>query len=86
MTHMWYSVGMKKTATYHLIFTSEPEGGYTVVVPSLPGVVTYGKTLEDAKEMAVDAIRGYLVVLKKHKQPIPSDRDSFITQADFVYA
>ncbi|MBI2577488.1 MAG: type II toxin-antitoxin system HicB family antitoxin [Candidatus Wildermuthbacteria bacterium] len=61
------------------IFKPEPEGGFTVVVPALPGCVTYGKTLKEAKAMAVDAVAGYLVSLKKHGDPLPSDEDSFIS-------
>jgi len=37
----------------------------------LPGLVTEGNTLEEARAMAVDAIRGYLEVLTKDGQPIP---------------
>lgn len=64
---------------YNLIFQPEPEGGYTVIVPSLPGCVTYGHTLEEAKTMAKDAIKAYLKSLKKHKEAIPSDDKSFIS-------
>ena len=63
---------MLKTLHYNLIFRPELEGGFTVIVPSLPGCVTYGKNLEEAKEMARDAIEGYLYSLKKHKESIPS--------------
>lgn len=54
-----------KILRYTIILNEEPEGGYTVIVPSLPGCVTYGKTVEEAKKMAVDAIKGYLKSLKK---------------------
>ena len=37
---------------YTVIFQKEPEGGYTAIVPSLPGCVTYGKDLEETKKMA----------------------------------
>ena len=60
-----------KILHYNLIFKPEAEGGFTVIVPSLPGCVTYGKNLEEAKEMARDAIEGYLYSLKKHKEAIP---------------
>lgn len=53
------------------MYRREPEGGYTAIVPSLPGCVSYGKNLEQAQEMIQDAIAGYLVSLKKHKEPIP---------------
>lgn len=39
------------------------EGGYTVTVPTLPGCVTQGETLEEAIAMAKDAIRLYIETL-----------------------
>lgn len=72
-----------KNFHYHLIFHPEPEGGFTVIVPALPGCVTYGKTLTEAKKMAGDAISAYLASLQKHNEPIPTDNESFITSIDF---
>lgn len=59
---------MQKTNNlhYNLIFRPEPEGGFTVIVPSLPGCISYGKTLEDARKNAADAIGGYVASLRKH--------------------
>ena len=45
-----------RTLSYRITLRKEPEGGYTVLVPSLPGCVTYGKTVEEAIDMARDAI------------------------------
>ena len=73
---------MKKMLHYNVIFRLEPEGGFTVIVPSLPGCVTYGKTLKEAKDMASDAIAGYLYSLKKHGEPIISDADNFVATID----
>ena len=64
-----------KNLTYRIILKPEPEGGYTVLVPALPGCITYGKTLEEAKKMALDAIKAYLESLKKHGEPIPDDSE-----------
>jgi len=69
----------KSKFQFNIVFRPEPEGGFTVLVPSLPGCVTYGKDLREAKKMAADAIWGYVVSLKKHKEPIPSDEESFIS-------
>ncbi|MDD4901458.1 MAG: type II toxin-antitoxin system HicB family antitoxin [Patescibacteria group bacterium] len=63
---------------YNVIFRPEPEGGYTVMVPALPGCITYGHNLKEARKMAANAIQGYLLSLKKHKEPIPSDDETFI--------
>jgi len=57
-------------------FQPEPEGGYTVTCPSLPPVVTYGETLDEARHNAREAIELCLEVLKEDGQPIPpTDRD-----------
>ncbi len=70
---------------YNLIFRPESEG-FTVLVPSLPGCISYGRTLEEARENATDAIGGYIQSLKKHKELIPNDEKSFITSLDFELA
>lgn len=72
-----------KRIHYNLIFRSEPEGGFTVMVPSLPGCISYGRNLEEARLNALDAINGYLASLIKHKEPIPSDEISFVSSLDF---
>ncbi|MDQ3831904.1 MAG: type II toxin-antitoxin system HicB family antitoxin [Candidatus Tectomicrobia bacterium] len=57
------------------VFTAllEPaeEGGYVVTCPELPGLVTEGDTLEEAKEMARDAVQGYLEGLEKDGYAVP---------------
>ena len=58
---------------YNILLRPEPEGGYTALVPALPGCVTYGRTVDEAREMAKDAIAGYIASLRKHDDPIPSD-------------
>jgi len=62
---------------YRIILRMEQEGGYTVTVPSLPGCVTYGKSIEQAIEMAKEAITLYIESLKKHKEDIPTDDSTF---------
>ena len=39
-----------------IIWRDERDQSYLVKVPSLPSVVTFGKTLRDAKKMVKDAI------------------------------
>jgi len=56
------------------------------MVPVLPGCVTYGRTLSEAKSMAKDAISGYIESLKKHNEPIPTDDDSLVASLDLEYA
>jgi predicted RNase H-like HicB family nuclease len=56
---------------YTVLFEPAEEGGYVVTCPSLPGLVTEGDTLEEARAMAADAVRGYLEALAKDGRPIP---------------
>jgi len=49
------------------------EGGYIVTCLSLPGLVTEGDNLREARRMAREAITGYIEVLIKHGQPVPED-------------
>jgi antitoxin HicB len=62
----------KARCRYKIMLRPEPEGGYTALVPALPGCITYGRTMTEAKKMAGDAIGGYIGSLKKHKEPIPA--------------
>jgi predicted RNase H-like HicB family nuclease len=50
----------------------EAAGGYTAHIPAL-GVVTEGQTLQEAKEMAQDAIEGRITALRELGQPLPKD-------------
>ena len=59
---------------YTVLFEPAEEGGYVVTCPALPGLVTEGDTLEEARAMAQDAIRGYLESLLKDGQPAPPDK------------
>ena len=68
-----------RTLHYNVIFRPEPEGGFTVLVPSLPGCITYGKNLEEAKAMAVDAITLYVETLIEDGEPIQTDEENFST-------
>jgi predicted RNase H-like HicB family nuclease len=59
--------------SYRILLRKEPEGGYTVIVPSLPGCVTYGGTIEEAIKMAKEAIELYIESLKEHGEEIPTE-------------
>jgi len=58
---------------YKILLRKEPEGGYTVIVPSLSGCITYGDTVEEAIEMAKEAIELYIESLKEHGEDIPTE-------------
>jgi len=62
-----------KLLSYRILLRKEAEGGYTVIVPSLPGCVTYGDTIEEAIKMAKEAIELYIESLKEHGEEIPTE-------------
>jgi antitoxin HicB len=65
--------------SYHVVFEPEPEGGYTVTVPTLSGCLTYGATFEEAVGNIREAILLCLDVMIEEGEPIPTD-----TQAPII--
>ncbi len=60
--------------SYRVLLTKEVEGGYTVTVPTLPGCITYGETVDEAISMAREAIDLYLESLEAHGDAIPDEQ------------
>jgi antitoxin HicB len=61
---------------YTIILDPDPEeGGYAVTVPTFPGCVTQGETLEEAIAMAKDAIHLYIETLIADGEPVPQERE-----------
>ena len=56
------------------------------MVPALPGCVTYGRTLQEARKIVADAISGYIASLRKHNEPIPDDKETLVASLDLDYA
>lgn len=59
--------------TYKINLRKEEGGGYTVFVPSLPGCITYGETVDEAINMAKEAIELYIEELQDRGEMIPDD-------------
>ncbi len=68
---------MSQNLNYRILLTKEPEGGFTVNVPALPGCITYGENMEEAVAMAKDAIGLYLESLIAHGEQIPTEENTF---------
>ena len=63
---------MDHTRTFAVVLDPEEEGGFTVRVPSLPEIVTYGKDEREALAMAEDAIRLVLEDCAARGEPMPN--------------
>ena len=59
--------------TYRIHLRKEQEGGYTVFVPALPGCITYGETVDEAIDMAKEAIELYIEELQDRGESVPDD-------------
>jgi len=66
-----------KSFSYRILLRKEPEGGFTVTVPTLPGYLTYGETTEEALANAKEAIELYIESLKAHNEEIPTEENTF---------
>ncbi len=64
---------MADVLSYMVVFEPQPEGGFTVHVPALPGSITEGDTIEEARRMAADAIQAYCESLVADGEPLPPD-------------
>ena len=63
---------MMRNLNYRILLRREPEGGYTVTVPTLPGCVTFGETVDEAITMAREAIELYIEDLQEKGEEIPT--------------
>ena len=64
-----------KILNFKVLLKKEPEGGFTVLVPSLPGCITYGDTVDESMANAKEAIELYIESLKAHGEEIPTEEN-----------
>ena len=69
-----------KNLIYPAIFHKAEEGGFWVEFPDLPGCVTDGETVEEAFNMAGDAL--YVWTAGNENLPAPSDVSTIQTEND----
>ncbi|WP_300999055.1 type II toxin-antitoxin system HicB family antitoxin [Methanoculleus sp.] len=62
-----------RSLNYRILLRREPEGGYTVTVPTLPGCVTFGETVDEAIAMAREAIELYIEGMLARGEEVPTE-------------
>lgn len=62
--------------TYKIRLQKEPDGGYTVSVPSLHGCITFGNDIDEAIAMAKEAIELYIESLVEHGEEVPTENNT----------
>jgi antitoxin HicB len=61
------------TATYRIELTPDDNDTFLVTCPALPGVVTFGETVEAARHHAIDAIETMIASMMALDQDVPLD-------------
>lgn len=84
-----------KKLFYPAIFHEAEEGGFWVSFPDIPECLTEGDDMQQAYEMAVDALGLSLSYMEEHKELIPEasrpqdievDNESFLVVVEFDMA
>jgi predicted RNase H-like HicB family nuclease len=71
---------------YPVLITKQPRSDFGVIVPDLPGCITAGRTMDEALEMAREAIELHLEGLVEHGQvpPLPRSIDTLRAMRRFA--
>lgn len=64
---------MAENFSYSVVLEPQEDGGFTVLVPALPEVVTEGDTEDGALANAQEAIRAILAYRRDDGMTIPAD-------------
>jgi predicted RNase H-like HicB family nuclease len=59
---------------YTVYFEPQVDGTYNVVFPAIPEIVTFGRSLEEARRMAADALKCHLEGLIKDGAELPEEK------------
>lgn len=71
--------------TYTVVLSPEPDdSAFTVTVPAMPGVVTWGSTVDEALASAREAIELHLEGFLERGQTFPPDRSFTDDQTHIV--
>ena len=62
---------MEQVYKLPLVLEPQPEGGYTVTCPLVPGLVTEADRLEDVLPHVADALSALLELYEDLNQPLP---------------
>jgi antitoxin HicB len=62
---------MDQPREFDVVLEPQPDAGYTVYAPDLPGCVSEGDTKDEVLANVQEAIAGYLESLDAHGDPLP---------------
>jgi predicted RNase H-like HicB family nuclease len=67
------------------IIHKDPNSDFGVSFPDFPGCITAGRTLDEAKDMAIEALTGHIEVMRDTGESVPdrSTLDKVMKDCDF---
>ena len=70
---------------YIAVIHKDPDSDFGVSFPDFPGCITAGRTIEEAKAMALEALRGHIEEMQAAGETIPraSSFDQVMSNPDF---
>lgn len=73
---IWYYISNMQFFKFTIVLTPEPgeEDVYNVTVPALPEIATFGKSLEEARFMAQDAMELAVLSRLEDGEQVPQDK------------
>jgi predicted RNase H-like HicB family nuclease len=71
---------------YIAVVHKDPDSDFGVSFPDFPGCITAGRTIEEAKAMACEALRGHIEEMEAAGETIPtaSSFDAVMSNSDFA--
>ena len=73
------------TMDYVAIIHKDPDSDFGVSFPDFPGCITAGRTLDEAKDMALEALSGHIEVMREAGESVatPSSLDEVMRHPRF---
>src|SRR5690349_4004216 len=71
---------------YIAVLVAEDDGGWSVLFPDFPGCATQGETMDEALEMAHEALAGHVASMLAHGDTLPNPRSLEQIKADPRFA
>jgi predicted RNase H-like HicB family nuclease len=73
------------TMDYVAIIHKDPDSDFGVSFPDFPGCITAGRTLDEVKDMALEALSGHIEVMREAVEtvPAPSSLDEVMRHPQF---
>lgn len=71
---------------YIVVIHKDPNSDFGVSFPDFPGCITAGRSLEEAKVMAVEALEGHIAEMRAAGEsvPAPASLDAVLANPDFA--